>query len=428
MDNRGLAWGTISGGAAGDEIWLDRSWDEGNTWTNGGSSLGRVSVPSGGTGTSTVMFSTRDVLALLFGGAVRACGRAVTSNDGACTAFARPSNNRPAAGANALMWAYQPDTAWWLSSWWNSAATITTLMDYMIKSGDHQYLWVVDRTFTVNKAAFPAGVKSTDTIEGDFISRANDDALWWAVAWSTAYQLTGDSKYLNEAKLISDNLNQYYDTSTCGGGMWWSREKTYKNSVTVGLWIRLNAKLHNQISGDSTYLNRGVTAWNWFKNSGLINSAGLVNDGLTSTCVNNNDVVWTYNQGLAIGGSLEVYRANSDASALALARHLADSAIGSSVLTKNGILTESCETGSCDDNAKQFKGIFMRYMQDLAETTGDASYKNYIAAQANSIWNSDRNTFNDFGVHWNGADSSAAPNVRDWRTEASALGALIAAA
>ncbi|KAH8879954.1 family 76 glycoside hydrolase [Thozetella sp. PMI_491] len=428
MDSRGMAWATISGGAAGDEIWMDRSWDEGATWPDG-SSMGRVSTPSGATGTQTIMITTRDVKALLFGGAVRACGRAVTGANGSCTSWARPSDNKAAAAANALMWPYQPDTAWWLSSWWNSAVAVTSLIDYMKRSGDKQYQWVVDRTFEVNKGVFAAGVKSTDAIEGDFISRAIDDVLWWGIAWSAAYDLTGDVKYLNEAKIIADYGNQYYDTSTCGGGIWWNRERTYKNSVTIGLYVKLSARLHNQISGDTTYLNRATTGWNWFLNIGLINSAGLVNDGLTNSCVNNNDRVWSYNQGLAIGSGIEIYKATGDANALATAQKLADAAMSNTALTVNGILTESCDgtSSSCDDNQKQFKGIFMRYMMELADVTGATSYKNYITTQANSLWNSDRDTLNRFGERWNGADSSSNPNVRDWRTQASALGALTAA-
>ena len=50
----------------------------------------------------------------------------------------------------------------------------------------------------------------------------------------------------------------------------------------------------------------------------MINSAGLVNDGLTAACANNGQTVWTYNQGLAIGAALELWRATGDADA---ARH-----------------------------------------------------------------------------------------------------------
>jgi hypothetical protein len=427
-DTRGMAWATITGGAAGDEVWLDRSWDEGATWS-GGSSLGRVGTPSGATGTRTALFAARDPRALLYGAALRACGRAVTGNNGSCTAWARPANDRAAAAADALMWAYQPDTAWWLSSWWNSADALTTLMAWMKRSGRTDYLWVVDRSFTVNKAAFPAGQKSSDPIEGDFISRAVDDAAWWGLAWVQAYDLTHDSRYLSEATTIATYVNGFWDTSTCGGGVWWDRERTYKNAVTAGLYVRLAASLHNRVAGDTTWLNRAVTGWNWFTASGLINSSGLVNDGLTSGCANNGGTVYTYNQGLAIGAGVEVYRATGNSAVLATAKRLADAAINGGTLTKNGILTESCDGASsaCDDNGKEFKGIFMRYLTDLADVTGQAGYRTYARTQADSVWNADRDSLNRLGERWSGATSTAYPNVRDWRTQASALGALSAA-
>jgi hypothetical protein len=114
---------------------------------------------------------------------------------------------------------------------------------------------------------------------------------------------------------------------------------------------------------------------------------------------------------------------------LATAKRLADAAINGGTLTKNGILTESCDgTGStCDDNGKEFKGIFMRCLMDLADVTGQTSYKTYARTQADSVWNADRDSLNRLGERWSGATSTAYPNVRDWRTQASALGALLAA-
>ncbi len=426
MDDNGMAWATISGGAAGDEVWMDRSWDSGASWPDG-SSEGRVTTPSGATGNQTVAINTDDTLGKLYGGAVRACGRAVTGENGSCTAWARPDSVETKAAVDALMYDYDPNTAYWDSSWWNSAVALATVIDYMRQTGDTSYEWIVDHTFEVNKAAFPAGARSSDPIQGDFISQATDDTEWWALAWIDAYDLTGDAKYLNEAVTIANYVNTMWDTSTCGGGVWWNTSKTYKNAVTNGLYIVMTAQLHERVAGDTTWGNRATTAWNWFENSGMINSSGLVNDGLTSGCANNGQTVYTYNQGLAIGAGVEIWRATGDSSALSEARHLADSAVGSPTLVTNGILTESCDSLStdCDDNAKQFKGIFMRYLQDLDSATGGA-YAGFATTQADSIWNSDRDSLNRMGVRWSGQGSSDHPNTADWRTEASALSGLLA--
>ncbi len=426
VDTNGMAWGAISGGKPGDEVWLDRTWNQGSSWPDG-SSLGRTSVPSGGTGTRTTMFNVSDTAGLLYGGAVRACGRAVEGQNGSCTAWARPATVRSAAAADALMYSYDPNTAWWPSSWWNSAATLTTLIDYMRATGDTKYRWVVDRTFQVNKGTFAAGVKSGDAIEGNFESRAIDDTEWWGIAWLDAYDLTGNQAYLSMATTIASYVNGYWDT-TCGGGVWWDRERTYKNAVTNGLWIRLTAGLHNRIAGDTGWLSKAQAGWNWFTASGMINSSNLVNDGITSSCQNNGGTVYSYNQGLAVGAAVELWRATGNAATLATAQRLAVAGTTASALVTNGVLTESCDatTASCDDNGKQFKGVFMRYLSDLTAVTGSTAYRTFIQRQSDTLWSADRDTLNRFGERWSGADDSSHPNIRDWRTQASALAAFIA--
>ncbi|MFG2367549.1 glycoside hydrolase family 76 protein [Streptomyces mirabilis] len=420
-----MAWASIDTGGAGDEIWLDRSWDGGSTWPDG-SSLGRTSIPSGATGTRTAMYATRDPRGLLYGGAVRACGREASHNEGSCTAWVRPVPTRTRAAADALMSSYDPYNGWWPSSWWNSAATLTALVDSARATGRHDYDWVIARTFDQNKGTFAAGVRSSDAIEGDFISRSIDDSGWWAIAWIHAYDYTGDSRYLNEAVTIANYVQQYWDPGTCGGGVWWDRERTYKNAVTNGQYLWLTTALHQHIPGDTVWLQRAKTSAAWYRSSGMMNSSGLVNDGLTSACANNGSTVWSYNQGLAIGGFTELWKTPGDSSLLTTARTLADAAISSPTLTSGGVLTESCDVGSasCDDNQKQFKGIFMRNFADLAKATGSGTYQSYVQKQADTLWARDRSPLNALGERWAGTS----PNQTDWRTQAGALEALTAAA
>ncbi|MBS2549938.1 glycoside hydrolase family 76 protein [Catenulispora sp. NL8] len=427
VDSGGMAWASISGGAAGDEVWMDRSWDGGATWPDG-SSEGRLSVPNGATGTQTAEINIDDPLGRLAGGAVRACGRAVTGENGSCTAWARADAVPNRAAADALMWSYDPYNAWWPSSWWNSAVALMSMIDYMRASGDTSQEWIIDHTFQVNKVPFPAGTRSSDPIQGDFISQATDDTEWWALAWIDAYDLTGNQTYLNEAVTIMNYVNTLWDTSSCGGGVWWNTQKTYKNSVTNALYVELTAALHNRIPGDTTWLAQATTAWNWFQGSGLINGSGLVNDGLTSSCTNNGQTVWTYNQGLAIGAAQEMYRATGNGNDLTEAQYLANSAVNSPTLVSNGLLTESCDAlnTTCDDNQKQFKGIFMRFLGQLNSTVG-GTYNGFIQTQTTSIWNADRDSLNQIGERWSGQGSSTNPNVSDWRTQASGLEALDAA-
>jgi predicted alpha-1,6-mannanase (GH76 family) len=335
---------------------------------------------------------------------------------------------RARVATEVLLDSYDEQKAWFPSSWWNSAVALQTMGDYMLRTGDRSYVDELDRSFETNKGPFPAGERSTDEIYGNFTSRAIDDAGWWALNWVTAYDLTGDQKYLDMAGTIADFMHGFWDPSTCGGGIWWNEERTYKNAVTNGQWIRLTAELHNRIPGDTAWLERSQEAWDWYVASGMINPDGLVNDGLTDDCANNRDTVWSYNQGLGIGAALELYRATGDAELLEAARRLADAALGSDALVTDGVLTESCDPlgRSCDDNQKQFKGIFMRYFTELTDTTGDPRYRELVDQQAETIWANDRDSAERLGLRWAGASTQASPNVFDWRTQASALSALIA--
>ncbi|MFC7490408.1 MULTISPECIES: GH92 family glycosyl hydrolase [unclassified Knoellia] len=339
-----------------------------------------------------------------------------------------PSVTRTKDAVGVLMESYDPEKAWFPSSWWNSAVALETVGDYMQRTGDRQYLDEMDRTFERNKGVFPAGELSGDPLLGNFTSRAIDDSEWWALTWLQAYDLTKDRKYLDMAVTIGNYVQGYWDT-TCGGGVWWDAEKTYKNAVTTGLYVRLTAELHNRIAGDTVWLERSQAGWKWLMGSGMVNADGLVNDGLTGACANNGGTVWSYNQGLFIGAGLELWRATGDAQVLATSRRLADSAITSPALVTDGVLTEKCDAvdASCDDNAKQFKGIFMRYFMDLNDTVKEPRHQAFVDRQATSVWTAGRDGEGRLGQRWAGADSVAHPNVFDWRTQASALSALIAA-
>jgi hypothetical protein len=420
----GMAYATIADGASGDTVWLDRSWNEGSSSPDG-SELGSTDTPSGATGTSTAEFNIDDTLGRLYGGSVRACG--YVSGSVACTQWARNDSNQASAAADALMYDYDPYDAWWPSSWWNSAVALTSIIDYTRETGDTTYEWAVNRTFEVDQAAFAAGVRATNQIYGDFISDSTDDDEWWALTWIDAYNLTGDQDYLNMAVTIADYVETMWD-GTCGGGLWSDTTKTYKNAITNALYVRLTAELHEAVSGDTSWLTQANDAWNWFENSGMINGSGLVNDGLnSSTCANNGGTVWTYNQGMTIGAAVEMYRATGSAADLSEAEYLANSALDSP-LVSNGVLTESCDAlnATCDDDQKQFKGIFMDYLGDLNSVAG-GTYTSFIDAQISSLWNSDRTTLDQFGERWSGQSSSSNPNVYSWRTQASALEAILAA-
>jgi predicted alpha-1,6-mannanase (GH76 family) len=250
------------------------------------------------------------------------------------------------------------------------------------------YRYAIARTYDLNLPAW----------QGNFINDYNDDVAWWGLAWVAAYDLTGDSRYLDTARADADHMLRYWDT-VCGGGVWWSASRTYKNAITNALYVQLNAALHNRIPGDPAYLQRAGAGWAWFAGSGMINSSHLVNDGLTpSTCVNNGQTPWSYNQGVPLAALVELHRATGDTNLITTARTMADASTSSTFLNPGGILFDNGAGG----DVPSFKGVYVRGLAALNRTVPDRPYTSYLHHQAETAYTWDRSTADSYDQPWAG--------------------------
>ena len=305
------------------------------------------------------------------------------------------------------------------SNWWNAANAITALVNYERAANDTSYLSVIANTFSKAQSG-ASGHK-------DFTNMYYDDTGWWGLAWIDAYDLTGNPAYLSMAETTFAYMTGGWDTATCGGGMWWSTKRTYKNAIANELFLTMAAKLANRTKGtaSSGYLAWAHKEWMWFLDSGMINANGLINDGLNSSnpaaCKNNNGIVWSYNQGVILDGLVELSHASSDPTLLKRAQSIATAAISpaSPLVDANGILVDHGVSGG---DAPQFKGVFMRNLMALYAAAPNPLYKTFADTNADSIWAKDE-IDDQFGALWQGPFDSA-----DATRQTSALDALITAA
>jgi predicted alpha-1,6-mannanase (GH76 family) len=302
-----------------------------------------------------------------------------------------------AAGIEALQrWYHRWSGGWRTTGWWNSANALTAVIAYIQRTGDQTHLAVLERTF-----------KAARRKHRDFLVKFYDDNGWWGLAWIAAYDLTGDVRYLEAARTIFANLLTGWD-ETCGGGVWWNTDRRYKNAITNELFLTLAARLHQRSSGTTEYLDWARREWDWFCERGLIGADGLVNDGLDDSCQNNRGQTWTYNQGVVLGGLAALFEITGDAAYLRQGEAIADAALGSltspSPDAKHGILLEPGEdrTARGDGDRPQFKGIFVRNLYDFYLQSRRPAYSEFIRDNARSIWANDRNSSNQFGLHWAG--------------------------
>jgi len=244
----------------------------------------------------------------------------------------------------------------------------------------------------------------------------------WALAWLKIYDNTREDKYLQATKFIFQDMTTGWG-APCGG-MWWDKAHTYSGAIENELLLTVAAQLANRVSTAKEkeyYLNWALRQWDWFQQSGMINPYYTVNNGIdVATCRNDNGTIWSYNQGVILGGLVELYRASPNPAYSITAEKIARAAIDH-LSDSDGILHDPCEP-DCGDDGPQFKGIFMRNLQILQAARPNETFERFIQQNADSIWVKDRGNGDQLGLVWSGPFTGATAS-----TQSSACDALVAA-
>jgi predicted alpha-1,6-mannanase (GH76 family) len=310
-------------------------------------------------------------------------------------------------------WYLQNTGLYETTGWWNSANAITVLADYSRLSSSKEYQPVFANTFQ----------QAQKTSKG-FLNNYYDDEGWWALAWIDVYDLTQEQSYLSMAASIFTDMASGWD-STCSGGIWWSKDRKYKNAIANELFLSVAAHLATRAADPgkrAEYIAWAQKVWDWFTGSGMINAHHLINDGLDiATCRNNQETTWTYNQGVILGGLTELNRVAPDPARVATAQSIAAAALAH-LTDSNGILHDVCEP-KCGADGVQFKGIFVRNLAHLNKAYPDPSYGKLIDANAESIWKNSQSPNHQFGQVWSGPFDAGQAG-----SQSSALDAIVAAA
>jgi predicted alpha-1,6-mannanase (GH76 family) len=304
------------------------------------------------------------------------------------------------------------------TGWWHAANILTVLADYARVSGSKQYDGVFANSLTAGQRKFPG-----------FLNKFYDDEGWWALAWIDAYDLTRNPKFLSMAESIFADMAGGWD-NTCSGGIWWSKDRRYKNAIANELFLSVAAHLANRTTGDKQrkYLDWAHKEWTWFQGTGMINAQNLINDGLGNGhgitvgagCKNNGQTTWSYNQGVVLGGLTELAIADHSQAPIEAADKIATAAI-TLLVDSNGILHDHCEP-RCGGDGEQFKGILVRNLVALDLAHPKPAYKTFVDANADSIWKNAQGPGFALGMVWSGPFGSSNAGI-----QSSALDAIVGA-
>lgn len=401
-DTDQMGWATLSGGQdSQDRVWLDRSFDG---WVSHDGLLGEA-YNNGGAATTGMYNDANEAAGTV--GELRACMHVNTSTNpsqvGAhCTTTARTTTSTVFAGVDGLDSYYsaasglfsvdptgtQP-SAW--VKWWQSAVATSAIVGAAKATGDTRYNALIDEIYTKNVG------KNEDGQGDNFRNKYIDDTGWWAMAWIDAYRLTGQTKYLNTAKVAAQFMTDHSaDPATKCGGVYWRVDASYHAAISNSLYLQVVSALYD-VTGDSAYRTKAQNQWTWYQNSGLIGDDNLVHDGMgEDTCtVASDSPYYTYNQGALLSALTEYYHATNDASALTVARAVGTAFTTSTDLNNaNGIMVDSCEGSGgsypCGNDGPVFKGPGVRGLSEANALFADHPFTTYLNTQLTAATNNAR--------------------------------------
>jgi predicted alpha-1,6-mannanase (GH76 family) len=321
--------------------------------------------------------------------------------------------SRAVAGMVPLTGWYNATSGLWSKAvGWIDANFLETSVSYARETGDPSYASLIDNTFT--KAS---GKR--------FLNDYYDDEGWWTLTWIKAFDLTHQQKYLDMAKAIFKDLTLGWSPAVCGGGLFWRKSTMQKNAIPNELFLTAAARLHLRTPGDEgpdSYLDWAMREWAWFKASGMINGQNQIVDGMNFTTCIAGGTIYTYNQGVILGGLVDLWRSTGDVTLLDTAEAIARAAM-KNLADPNGVLIEKvCDPKCGEGDGLLFVGILARNLGYFYEARPLAELQTFLLRQSDALWNDNRNAMNQFGKRWPGPFDSA-----DYSRQGCALEGLIAA-
>ena len=279
---------------------------------------------------------------------------------------------------------------WWEAQLWD------LVMDAFERDPNEQYRQMIDDVydgFVVHNANW----------ENDF----NDDLGWWAQGAVRAYNLTGNERYLEQAKILFERIWAYWTDDYGGGVLWKNTGEDQKNVATNGPLTVTAVRLY-QATGDESYLEKARMLWN-FVNEQLTDGEARVYDNYENGELRQWD--FTYNFGNFILASLALREVSEDETEkeMLLERSVLSADWVLENLTNSGILLDE---GLGDGGG--FKGVFVRALNKLrnvpelsAEKQND--YSQFLQDNATQVWNQRRASDGITGGDWSSPVPEEAP-------------------
>ena len=269
--------------------------------------------------------------------------------------------------------------------WWH-AHVLDALLDGYLRTKDSIYL-----------ERFRKEYEGTYQKNGDtFLHNWYDDMEWMALALLRAYDITSESKYRDQVRIIWEDIKTAWNDH-CGGGMAWKKDqRDYKNTPANAPAAIIAFRLYQRF-GEDEDLKWGKKILKWNLENLMDPETNFVWDGMNRMGDGKVDYDWkfTYCQGVVVGAALEYYYITKDKEYLKLAGEVARRAV-TELADEEGIFPYEGE-----DDCGLFRGIYFRYVYELtAESDEFADLEKVILKNARFLAKNGRNADGLIGGHW----------------------------
>jgi mannan endo-1,6-alpha-mannosidase len=194
--------------------------------------------------------------------------------------------------------------------WWLAGAMWGTMVDYWHYTNDTTY-----NNMTESSMVFQAGAPANSYMPDNWTaSLGNDDQGFWGMSAMLAAETNfqnpppTDPQWLALAQAVFNTQVPRWDPATCNGGMSWQAILAnpgfdYKNTIANGIFFNLGARLA-RYTGNATYAEWAVKAYEWCQNVGYIDKDFNIYDGGHdyANCTDINRVQYSYTAAVFIQG------------------------------------------------------------------------------------------------------------------------------
>lgn len=284
----------------------------------------------------------------------------------------------------------------WLWPYVCMAAGVNCLLDYGMT--DDRLIPIIDgfeayfdNTGVPGYASYPPAYK-TDL-------KFYDDNAITGIELMNAYKITGNEKYLHQAKRAMYIIFTG-ESGECGGGVYWNESEFGKNGEkgisANGFGTYLALQLY-QTTQNEQYLMFAKRIYSWI-NENLKNPANQIywNGILPEDCSVRKDI-WVYNTGIMILNSLLFYEITGQVEYLDEASSVGAASFKEFTETKN-------DRKTFINDLPWFKTVLLKAYIELAEVDSAAhEYVDLFAKDIDIAWENQRNQYGFIRADWTGS-------------------------